>query len=179
MIVGLGNPGKEYENTRHNIGFMALDTYLSNVTWKNDKFADTYKTKINNKDVLFVKPTTFMNLSGEAVKYYVNFYKIDIADLMVIHDDMDLNLGDIRIKVDSSSGGHNGIKNIIDNLKTKNFLRLKIGISKPQHDVIDFVLSKFNKNEQMIINESLIKTKDIIDDFINDENIERLMNKYN
>ena len=84
MIVGLGNPGKEYENTRHNIGFMALDTYLSNVTWKNDKFADTYKTKINNKDVLFVKPTTFMNLSGEAVKYYVNFYKIDIADYLKV-----------------------------------------------------------------------------------------------
>lgn len=179
LIVGLGNPGKEYENTRHNIGYMVLDNYLENVKWKNDKFASIYKTKISNEDVLFIKPTTFMNLSGEAVSYYVNYYKITLKDILIIQDDMDLELGMLRLKTDSSSGGHNGIKNIIDHLNTKNFLRLKIGISKPKYDVIDFVLSKFNPEELKSVNESLIKTKSIIDDFINNENIERLMNKYN
>lgn len=179
LIVGLGNPGKEYENTRHNIGYMVLNNYLENVKWKNDKFASIYKTKINNEDVLFIKPTTFMNLSGEAVSYYVNYYKITLKDILIIQDDMDLELGMLRLKTDSSSGGHNGIKNIIDHLNTKNFLRLKFGISKPKYDVIDFVLSKFNQDELKIINDSLIKTESIINDFINNVNIERLMNKYN
>lgn len=179
LIVGLGNPGKEYENTRHNIGYMVVDNYLDNVNWKNEKLAKIYKTKINNEDILFIKPTTFMNLSGEAVSYYMNYYKINLKDILVIQDDMDLELGIIRLKTDSSSGGHNGIKNIIEHLNSKNFLRLKIGISKPQYDVIDFVLSKFNQNELKIINESLNKSKLIIDDFINNENVERLMSKYN
>ncbi len=179
LIVGLGNPGKEYENTRHNIGYMVVDNYLDNVNWKNEKLAKIYKTKINNEDILFIKPTTFMNLSGEAVSYYMNYYKINLKDILVIQDDMDLELGIIRLKTDSSSGGHNGIKNIIEHLNSKSFLRLKIGISKPKYDVIDFVLSKFSQDELKIINESLNKSKLIINDFINNENIERLMSKYN
>ena len=179
LIVGLGNPGKEYENTRHNIGFMTLDNYLGNISWKNDKNAYTYKTKINNEDVLFIKPTTFMNLSGIAVSHYVNYYKIALKDILIIQDDLDLDLGATRLKISSSSGGHNGIKSIIEHLNTKDFLRLKVGISKPNNDIIDFVLSKFNKEELQELNNTFTKTNNIINDFINNENIERLMNKYN
>lgn len=179
LIVGLGNPGKEYENTRHNIGFMTLNNFLNNVNWKKEKLAETYKTRINNEDVLFIKPNTFMNLSGEAVSYYVNYYKIELNNILVIQDDMDLELGTIRLKTASGSGGHNGIKNIIEHLNSNNFLRLKIGISKPKYDIIDYVLSKFSQDELKIINASIVKTQNIINDFINNENIERLMSKYN
>ena len=179
LIVGLGNPGKEYENTRHNIGFMALDKYLGNISWKAEKKAKIYKTKINNEDIIFLKPQTFMNLSGEAVIYYVNYYKIELKDILIIHDDMDLELGKIRLKINSASGGHNGIRNIILSLNTKNFLRLKIGISKPNNDTINFVLSKFDKDELAIINNKLNTANDIIDDFINNTDAEKLMGKYN
>jgi len=179
LIVGLGNPGKEYQNTRHNIGFMVLDDYLGNISWKEEKNGIIYKTKIRGEDVIFLKPTTFMNLSGHAVAHYLNYYKIDISNLLVIQDDLDLETGTIRLKNNSSSGGHNGIKSIIEQLNSKNFLRLKVGISKPKYDVINFVLSKFSKEEQEILNKNLNITKNIIDDFINNENIERLMNKYN
>ncbi len=179
LIVGLGNPGKEYENTRHNIGYMVLDNYLKDIIWKEDKQALTYKTKINNEDVLFIKPTTYMNLSGLAVSYYVNYYKIELKDILIIQDDLDLDLGILRLKINSSSGGHNGIKSIIKELKSEDFLRLKVGISKPKDDIIDFVLTKFSKEELELLNNNLNLTKNIINDFINNENIERLMNKYN
>lgn len=179
LIVGLGNPGNEYENTRHNIGYIVLDNYLGSISWKNDKQADIYKTKINNEDVLFIKPTTYMNLSGLAVAHYLKYYKIDIKDLLVIQDDLDLELGKIKLKTNSSSGGHNGIKNIIQNLNSSEFLRLKMGISKPNNDIIDYVLSNFSTEEQKIINKQLKITNNIIDDFINNESIEKLMNRYN
>lgn len=175
LIVGLGNPGQNYQNTRHNIGYMVLDNYLGNVNWKTDKLAYVYK----NNDVIYIKPTTYMNLSGSAVEHYLNYYKIEIKDLLVIQDDMDLDIGCIRLKKNSSSGGHNGIKDIIKFLNTNDFLRLKIGISKPDNDVIDYVLSKFNKEEQQILNDSFSKSNSILDDFINDIDVERLMNKYN
>lgn len=179
LIVGLGNPGNEYENTRHNIGFMVVDKYLNNPKYKTDKYADVYKTKIESEDVLFIKPLTFMNLSGNAVRHYVDYYKINIKDILVIQDDLDLPLATIRIKEGSSSGGHNGIKDIIKSLSTNEFLRLKIGISKPTTDVIDFVLTKFSKEEFKNIEEIYSKTNEIIDNFIKGQTKEELMNKYN
>lgn len=179
LIVGLGNVGKEYENTRHNVGFMVLDYYLGDVKWSKNNNAYIYKTQIGKETILFIKPTTYMNLSGEAVAYFMNYYKIDIKDLLVIHDDMDLEMGIVRLKYDSSSGGHNGIKDIINHLGTQEFLRLKVGISKPIDNKIDYVLSKFNKKEIEVLNEELLKTNEIIDDFINNKNMESLMNKYN
>ena len=175
LVVGLGNPGKEYSETRHNAGYMALDYYLKEVNWKNDKFADVYKSK----DTIFIKPTTFMNLSGNAVSYYLYYYKIDIKDLLVIQDDMDLETGTIRLKINSSSGGHNGIKDIIHKIGSDNFLRLKIGISKPEHDTIDYVLSHFKKEELETLEKTFIITNKIIEDFINGEEADKLMNKYN
>ncbi len=147
LIAGLGNPEKKYINTRHNIGFMVLDYYLPNEKWLK-KFNSLYCIKIiNGKQVLFVKPQTYMNNSGWAIIKFVNYYNIKLEDILIIHDDLDLNIGVPRLKINSRSGGHNGIKSIIENLSSKNFSRLKIGIGPKNKDVIDFVLGKFSKEE--------------------------------
>ena len=179
LIVGLGNPGKEYENTRHNIGYMIIDNFVNNDNWKKESLAYVLKQTINNENVLFIKPTTYMNLSGQAVQYYLNYYKIDTKDLLVIQDDMDLDIGKVRLKLKSSAGGHNGIKDIIKNIKTDEFLRLKIGISKPTNDTIEFVLGKFPKSDLEILNNNMNMYNQIITDFINNTKIETLMNRYN
>jgi PTH1 family peptidyl-tRNA hydrolase len=180
LIVGLGNPGKEYDNTRHNVGFMIVDRYCykNNLNFKK-KFNGLYAaTKINNEDVIFLKPQTYMNLSGEIVRKFADFFKIEIKDILVIYDDMDFQLGTFKIKPDGSSGGHNGIKNIISNLNTDKFKRIRIGISKNANDTINYVLGKFSKEEQKVIDEVINKMVEIIDNFNND-NFELLMNKYN
>lgn len=179
LIVGLGNPGKEYENTRHNIGYMIIDNFVNSDNWKKESLAYVLKQTINNENVLFIKPTTYMNLSGQAVQYYLNYYKIDTKDLLVVQDDMDLDIGKVRLKFKSSAGGHNGIKDIIKNIKTDEFLRLKIGISKPTNDKIEFVLGKFPKSDLEILNNNMNMYNQIITDFINDTKIETLMNRYN
>ena len=180
VIVGLGNPGKEYENTRHNIGFMILDNYLGNIKWSKDQKSLTFKTKKFSEDVIFVKPQTFMNLSGEAVQYFMNYYKVNYSDLLVIHDDMDLPLGNLRIKYSSGAGGHNGIKNIIELLNSDAFFQLKFGIDHPNdHEIINYVLHKFSSDEIKILNAKFDICNNIIDDFINGDKRQELMNKYN
>ena len=179
LIVGLGNPGEEYENTRHNIGFMVLDTYLGKVKWKTKNQALYYETLVNGEKYVFVKPLTFMNLSGNAVLKYVNFYKIAVEDILVIQDDLDLPVGTIRLKSDSSSGGHNGIKSIISCLGTQEFKRLKIGISNDkQTDTKDYVLAKFSKDEIKTLNNILDDCHNIIEDFAQ-MSFTDLMSKYN
>ena len=176
LVVGLGNPGKEYDNTRHNIGFMLIDKYLGDVKYK-DKFNGLFY-EINGKEkVIFVKPQTYMNNSGECVVKFANYYNIKPEDILVIQDDLDINVGKYKFKINSSSGGHNGIKSIINNLGTDSFFRLKIGISNTRkNDVIDFVLGKFSKEEMNSIDfDELIKA---IDDFINYD-YSYVMNKYN
>lgn len=180
LIVGLGNIGKEYENTRHNIGFFVLDNYLGkNINWQKDKFAYIYKEKKNNDTIIYIKPTTFMNLSGDAVRYYSDYYKIAIEDILIIQDDMTLPIGATRIKINSSAGGHNGIKDIINKLKTDKFARLKVGIGNPSFDVVDFVLGKFSSSDQKILNDNIKIYNNILDDFINNTQIDRIMNRYN
>ena len=125
LIVGLGNYGKEYDNTRHNIGFRFLDAYLSvtNVVWKN-KFKGLYCEKtINNEKVIFLKPQTYMNLSGESVILFVNYFKIKIEDILVISDDLALPIGTYRLRSQGSAGGHNGLKNIEECLKSNKYNR--------------------------------------------------------
>lgn len=180
LIVGLGNPGKEYDNTRHNIGFMIIDNYLSNANWQK-KFKGLYTSlTINNEKVYFLKPETFMNLSGESVREIVTFFKIDPKDILVIHDDLDLELGRIRIKENSSDGGHNGIKSIINALGTKDFLRLKVGIShNKNYDTKNYVLGHFSKEEQDILNKNYPAFNSVIDDFIKNMDTSKLMNTYN
>src|SRR5574344_720445 len=180
LIVGLGNPGDDYTNTRHNIGFYVLDNFCQNEKWSKKKYGEYIKSKINNQDVIMVKPSTFMNLSGQAVKYFADFYRIDLKDILIIQDDLDLPTGKLRIKYDSSDGGHNGIKSIIECLQSKCFLRMKIGISQPANwDIINYVLHKFSKYEVKSLTDNLSIYFSAINDFIQDATINNLMNKYN
>ena len=180
LIVGLGNPGKEYCKTRHNIGFDVIDNYLSknNLTLNKQKFNGLYvQTVINGEKVIFLEPQKYMNLSGEVVKKYVDFFKISIEDILIIHDDLDQELGKIKLKQNSSSGGH--IKNIELHLGTKNYKRLKIGISNNKKvDTKDYVLGKLNKEDRNIIEKSISNSLNIIDDFFVMD-FSSLMNKYN
>ena len=179
LIVGLGNIGKEYENTRHNIGFMVLDKYLGKVKFKEDMNALIYEMGSGSNKVIFIKPTTYMNNSGIAVSKVADYYNISVDDILVIQDDLDLMVGDYKVKQKSSSGGHNGIKSIINYLGTSDFARFKIGIGhNREYDTKDYVLGKFSKDELTKINEVIEIGAKAIDTFIN-EGIERMMNIYN
>ena len=179
LIVGLGNPDKEYDKTRHNVGFMVIDNYLGSVNWSN-KFNALYCEKvINGEKIIFVKPLTYMNNSGNAVGEFVRYFNIDNKDILVIQDDLDLNVGDYKLKMHSSSGGHNGIKSIIASLGNQDFPRLKVGIGSVKKDeVIDYVLGKFSKSELEVLNELFNTFDKIINSFIN-EGIDKTMNVYN
>ncbi len=182
LIVGLGNVGKEYENTRHNMGFMLVDRYLEykNIPLKfKEKFnAMCVETTINNEKVIFIKPTTYMNNSGIAVRAFLDFYKLDVQDVLVISDDLDLDLGKFRLRRNGSSGGHNGLKSIISHLGTDGFKRLRIGISNDKDDVINYVLSKFSKKELNEIDTMFDTLINVLDDyFVMD--FTSLMSKYN
>ena len=153
MIAGLGNPGKEYNNTRHNIGFAFIDAlaqeYDINVMDVKLK-ALTGKGMIGGQKVLLVKPLTFMNLSGESVREAADFYKVDPEHIIVIYDDISLDVGQLRIRKKGSAGGHNGIKNIIAHLGTQEFPRIKVGVGDkpPRMDLADYVLSRFSKEDR-------------------------------
>ena len=157
LVVGLGNPGKEYESTRHNIGFGLLNFIADkyNYFFKLDKKfnCELSETNINGEKVLMIKPLSFMNLSGTVVNKITSFYDIDISDILVIQDDLDMDFGKIRIAYDSSSGGHNGIKNISECLGSQKYTRLKIGISNNKDiDTKDYVLGKFSKEKKRRVN---------------------------
>lgn len=182
LIVGLGNPGREYENTRHNIGFMMIDSYVQKKELGSFKEKDRglfLKTKVGDEDVIFLKPLSYMNLSGEVVKRYVQFYKIEIKDILVISDDLDLEIGNFKLKSSGSSGGHNGLKNIEQHLKTNQYKRLKIGISNRKDlDTKDYVLGFLSKEEKKVIEDLSITVEKILDDFFQVD-FSCLMNKYN
>lgn len=183
LIVGLGNPGKKYNNTRHNVGFNVIDLFASssNITLKKDtKFqSEIGIDTINGEKVILVKPLTFMNLSGNAVISIVNYYKIDSDDIIIIYDDLDLPIGKIRLKQKGGHGGHNGVRSIIDNLNTKDFKRLKIGIDKTiKEKTKNYVLEPFSKAEQPLIKDTFAATLNILDDFLRMSFID-VMNKYN
>ena len=181
LIVGLGNPGDEYKNTRHNVGFMVLDSWMNYHNYKFDKskFNGEYSIiKYNNEDVIILKPLSFMNLSGTVVLSFVNYFKIDIDDILVIYDDKDIELGSVKLKKNGSCGGHNGIRNIIDNLKTDKFKRLKVGLSKNNTDMVSFVLGKFSNVEKCKLDNVLKETNNILDDYFT-LTFDNLMNKYN
>ena len=151
LIVGLGNPGKEYEFTRHNMGFNVIDKIIKDCGIKvsQSKFKGMYtQDSINGEKVLILKPQTYMNLSGESVAAFRNFYKIDNKDIIVIYDDIDLDEGTIRIRKKGSSGTHNGMKSVIQCLGTEEFTRVRVGIGKPREneDIIKYVIGTINKN---------------------------------
>lgn len=182
LVVGLGNPGRQYENTRHNIGFMVIDDLLetTDLISTTTKFnANITDARLDGEKVLFVKPLTYMNLSGEAVRPILDWYKIDIKDMVVIYDDLDLPLGKLRFREKGSAGGHNGIKSMIQNLETEEFKRIRIGIDRPEYaSIIDHVLTKFSSEEKEVINESIQKAALAIKDWISGIEFKMLMNKY-
>ena len=182
LIVGLGNPGKEYSKTRHNIGFMVIDNYLkeNNLELNKSKFNGKYtETNINGEKVIFLEPQKYMNLSGEVISDFAKFYKIDINDILIINDDLDMECGKIRLREKGSSGGHNGLKNIELHLNTNKYKRLKIGVGNNKMiDTKDYVLGKFSKEEFEKIENSIKISKNIIDDFI-DGDFTLLMSNYN
>ena len=169
MIVGLGNPGEEYKNTRHNTGFYFLEAYLKEKgldNWKEKNRARFIEQFVNGEKVVFVEPLSFMNLSGEVVSSFQKYYDIPIENILVICDDLDLSLGNIKLKAKGSCGGHNGLRNIELHLKTQNYKRLKIGISNDKdQSTIDYVLGKFSKKEQQVLEELQPKITKIIDGF--------------
>ena len=183
LIVGLGNPGKEYENTRHNIGFMFIDYYLDkkglNPVWKK-KFNGLYfESNINDEKVVFVKPQSFMNLSGGVVSKYINYFDIDINDLLVVCDDLDLFVGNYKIKPYGACGGHNGLRDIEKAIKTNEYKRLRIGISKDKDmDTKDYVLGNISKEDKKKLNDTYDRLCDLLDDyFVYD--FDKLMSLYN
>lgn len=180
LIIGLGNPGSEYNNTRHQIGMMVLDSFylnnreslkISNFQFYSKFNADITKFTINNKNIYLAKPMTYMNLSGDFVQKFIHFYKIPLKNVLVIFDDVSLEVGKYKLKNNSSAGGHNGIKDIIQKMNTESIMRLKIGILNPivksKLSLKDYVLSKFTKNELDIYNQLFLKINKIILDFTN------------
>ena len=182
LIVGLGNPGKEYENTRHNVGFMALDRIASflGVSFTKEKFQGLYGEVVyEGEKYLLLKPQKYMNLSGEVVADFVHFFKIDLSDILILYDDLDTPLGNIRLRSKGSSGGHNGIKNIEMHLGTNEYNRIKFGISNDlKMDTKDYVLGHFSKEEKEILNKTLDQVVNIFKDY-NQLTFTNLMNKYN
>lgn len=179
LIVGLGNPGKEYEYTRHNVGFMVLDNYLGNKKFQEKFNALYFKMNLNNELVYFIKPLTYMNSSGKSVREFINYFKINLENVLIIHDELDIPFGSYKLKKDSSSGGHNGIKSIIKELSSQDFARLKIGIKANYNcSDIDFVLEKFSPSELCTLKSNMQIYCEIINSFIN-YGIEKTMQVYN
>ena len=184
LIVGLGTPGKEYEMTRHNIGFSVID-YMAdkyNVKINKLKFKALYgETVIEGEKVYLVKPQTYMNLSGESVREFCAFYKIPPENVLVIFDDISLNPGQIRLRKKGSAGGHNGIKSIIYQLQSDQFPRIKVGVGAPPHkeyDLADYVLGRFTKEEIPILEDAIIRATDAVGVMIK-SGMDMAMNRFN
>ena len=183
VIIGLGNPGKKYEDTRHNVGFMTIDTISKqwDIPVSQQKFrALIGEGRIDMQKVLLVKPQTYMNLSGESVNEILKFYKLSHEDILVIYDDLDLPVGKLRLREKGSAGGHNGIKSLIAHLGTQDFKRVKIGIDRPEpgRSVSDYVLGTFSKAEQTEIKKAVELAGDASVYWLK-ERFPNVMNKFN
>lgn len=182
LIVGLGNPGKEYEKTRHNVGFDVIDAYLKSksITSCKEKFQGVYSEyTLNGEKIILLKPQKYMNLSGEVIRKYVDFYKINIDDILIVHDDLDTPCGSVKLRMSGGSGGHNGLKNIELYLNTKDYKRIKVGVSNDKNvDTKDYVLGSFSKEDRKKIDDSIEYIINILDDYPK-ITFENLMNKYN
>nr|WP_296010941.1 aminoacyl-tRNA hydrolase [uncultured Blautia sp.] len=184
LIAGLGNPGRQYEKTRHNMGFDTIDELIDRHRIPQGGIAHKAmygKGMIAGEKILAVKPLTYMNLSGEAIREYVNYYKMDPeTELIVIYDDIDLEPGQIRIRKKGSAGGHNGIKSIIAQIGTQNFYRIKVGVgAKPKGwDLADYVLGRFSSEERELVDKAICDAADAVEMILKD-GIEAAMNHYN
>lgn len=184
LVVGLGNPGIKYANTRHNVGFITLDewAYQQGHQFNQSKFkADYFETFVNGEKVLFVKPQTYMNLSGESVIGFVNYFNLADEDILVVFDDMDIEPGRIRLRLKGSAGGHNGMKNIMNHMGTKEIQRLKVGVGRPvpPQSVIDHVLSRFPDSDHDAMLKSVRMASDAISYWLEGNTFENTMNQFN
>ncbi len=183
LIVGLGNPGKQYENTRHNIGFLVIDKLSEQLNIRLDqaKFKGIFGMgNVEGEKILLLKPLTFMNLSGESIRAVMDYYQVQIEDLVVIYDDLDLPIGRIRLRQQGSAGGHNGIKSTIAHLSTQNFNRIRVGIDRPKNgmNVADYVLGRFTKDERLMMEDVIVKCSDACDQWLNRPFLQ-VMNEFN
>ena len=183
LIAGLGNPGKEYENTRHNAGFLVLDTLAQKLgadLSERKRRALCGKAVIGGQKVILLKPQTYMNSSGESIRAAADYYKVPPEDILVVYDDISLAPGQLRVRKKGSAGGHNGIKNIIAHLGTQEFPRIKIGVGDkpPRMDLADYVLGHFSSGEKKIMEEAAKEAADAICEIVN-VGIEQAMNDHN
>ena len=183
IIAGLGNPTKEYEGTRHNVGFAVLDVLADRLftSVEERKFKGYYgRAVIGGEKVILLKPQTFMNLSGESVRAAADFYKVEPDHIIVVYDDISLDVGQLRIRTKGSAGGHNGIKNIIAHLGTQEFPRIKVGVGNkpPRMDLADYVLSRFSKEEKGEMEAALKEAAEAVEAYIK-EGPEKAMNRFN
>lgn len=184
MIVGLGNPGKKYEQTKHNVGFMVVDELAKyyNVTFQKNPFeAEVATFFLNGEKIVLVKPQTYMNESGRAVGPLMTYLGVETEELVVIYDDLDLALGKIRLRQKGSAGGHNGMKSLISHLNTQVFDRIKIGIDRPAkgRTVVNHVLSPFRKEEEVYIEKSLDQSFNAVKDYLEGQDFLATMNRFN
>jgi PTH1 family peptidyl-tRNA hydrolase len=176
LIVGLGNPGNKYADTRHNIGFMVLDSL--NLDFK-DGFQGLFANEnIKGKKVFFLKPFTYMNLSGQSVGELARYFDIKTENILIVHDDLDMDFGKLKFRKNGSAGGHNGIKSIISHLNSENFVRLKLGIGKSKGNTSSYVLNPFNSDEKKYLEEFINTAKEALDTYIN-EGLKKAMNQFN
>lgn len=185
LIVGLGNPGSKYQLTRHNIGFLAIDAFAEHLSARNsfreEHKALTLKTNWANQPVLLAKPQTFMNLSGESVRPLMDFYKIPLENVLVLHDEVDLPFTTLRFQIRRGHGGHNGIRSLHQHLGGDNYGRLKMGVGRPadpRFDVADYVLSNFSKEDMPLLGEMLATACEAVEYYLVN-GLERAANKYN
>ncbi|WEG18985.1 aminoacyl-tRNA hydrolase [Alkalihalophilus pseudofirmus] len=183
VVVGLGNPGAKYAGTRHNIGFDIIDYCAKElgVELNQAKFKGVYGTKvINGEKVFFLKPLTYMNLSGESVRPLLDYFNIDIEDLVVIYDDLDLPAGKIRLRQKGSAGGHNGIKSLIQHLGTDKFKRIRVGIDRPKNGepIVNYVLGTYHPDEREAVNESIVQAAKAVEAWTEKTFLE-VMNQFN
>ena len=184
IVFGLGNPGSKYKNTKHNIGFIAIDDIAQNLglTFSQTKFKSLYaEGHIGSEKIILIKPQTFMNLSGESIQPWVDYYDLTGEDIVVIYDDMDLPVGKIRLRVQGSAGGHNGMKSIIEQLGTKEFNRIRVGIGRPfpKQTVISHVLSQFPKERIEDMKAAVLKVEDAVKYWLSSHTFQETMNEFN
>lgn len=184
MIIGLGNPGQKYVNTKHNIGFITLDewAYQNKTTFNKNKFDALYmEERVKGEKILFIKPMTYMNESGRAVRPFMDYFNVATDEIVVVYDDMDMPVGRIRLRQKGSAGGHNGIKSIIQHIGTQEFNRIRIGVGRPKQNmsVVQHVLSPFPEEEHGDVLFSVKESVKAIDDYISGNDFLTSMNKFN
>ncbi len=181
VVVGLGNPGRNYEGTRHNVGFAVVDSLAASP--RCGRFQSRFQAQVaelmeDAEKVLLIKPETFMNLSGRSVRQFVDFYQLPLTDLLVVCDDINLPLGKLRVRAKGTHGGHNGLRNIQEHLGTVEYARLRIGVDAPKDDAIDHVLGRFRPGERDVIDDAVQKAAQAVVVWVT-RGLETCMNQYN